>query len=527
MSKPNTFGSGLDQDKLTPGTASSTKNLSSYWATDTEKLYVENSDRTAWVEVPLTGGGATALSQLSDVQILLPPTGGQVLAYDSDLDFWHPATISGGGASTLDGLTDVEVLATPSDGQALIYDSINSIWKPQTLTSLYVLPFGFTTTPTSDETLLLHVFPEAVTFSDDWAGSRYYVGINPTSSFVMTILKNGSSVGTVTISTAGVATFVTTGTTVSFAAGDIFAITGPNTADATVGNVAISFSGIRLSSGTPSSSENPLIGTTTASGSSSVLSVSGIPANYDHLKVYVIGRSTASSESSVIGRVTFNNDTGTNYEFNRWNRFGSGDSGAANYIEMINVPNSAATAGFADSGIFEISNYADTAFSRAALGSTAVRDSGNRIPMMTSGWWNNTTSPITSIEVTLSSGNWAAGSKIWIYGVGGITSPSSTSSVPTSFSGSHTLALVNAEGYLRFTNSSAATITVPPNSSQAFVVGTIITIEGAGTGTLTFSPGAGVTLNSRDSALSLTGQYSVVQLKKIDTDVWTIIGDVS
>lgn len=110
----------------------------------------------------------------------------------------------------------------------------------------YNVPMGFTSTPLAGEILLLHVFPEAVTFPDDWAGAESYVGVNPTTDPVaFDIKKNGGSVGTVSITAAGVVTFTTSGTTVAFAAGDVLSVHGPGTADATIANVALTFVGDR------------------------------------------------------------------------------------------------------------------------------------------------------------------------------------------------------------------------------------------------------------------------------------------
>jgi hypothetical protein len=90
-----------------------------------------------------------------------------------------------------------------------------------------------------------------------------------------------------------------------------------------------------------------------------------------------------------------------------------------------------------------------------------------------------------------------------------------------------TLALTDADSYIRTTNGSAVTITVPPNSSVAFNIGTEIDVIQAGAGQVTFAAGGGVTVNSAASLLSLTGQYSAAVLKKVDTDEWDLIGDLA
>lgn len=99
--------------------------------------------------------------------------------------------------------------------------------------------------------------------------------------------------------------------------------------------------------------------------------------------------------------------------------------------------------------------------------------------------------------------------------------------VPTTQTGtSYTAAMADAQGYIRFTNASSITFTIPPNSSIPFPVGTEITFEQAGAGALSVAAGSGVTINSRASDLTLAGQYAVAAVKKVDTDTWTLGGDM-
>lgn len=77
----------------------------------------------------------------------------------------------------------------------------------------------------------------------------------------------------------------------------------------------------------------------------------------------------------------------------------------------------------------------------------------------------------------------------------------------------------------------ARTYTVPPNSSVAFNIGTIIGLVSTGAGTITVDPGAGVTLNSVIAQAS-TGNRTVLAggmalLYKVGTNVWNLTGDIS
>lgn len=91
---------------------------------------------------------------------------------------------------------------------------------------------------------------------------------------------------------------------------------------------------------------------------------------------------------------------------------------------------------------------------------------------------------------------------------------------------SYTAVIGDANGYIRFTNGSPVTFTIPPNSSVAFPVDTVIEMEQAGAGALTVAAGSGVTINSRGTDLTLAGQYGVAALKKVATDTWTLTGDL-
>lgn len=77
-----------------------------------------------------------------------------------------------------------------------------------------------------------------------------------------------------------------------------------------------------------------------------------------------------------------------------------------------------------------------------------------------------------------------------------------------------------------FTNASAVTATVPPNSSVAFPIGTEIDLIQSGAGRVTVAPGAGVTIDSNGSNLSLLGQYTSASLIKTATNTWILTGSI-
>lgn len=91
----------------------------------------------------------------------------------------------------------------------------------------------------------------------------------------------------------------------------------------------------------------------------------------------------------------------------------------------------------------------------------------------------------------------------------------------------YTLVLADSGKVIETNNASANTLTVPPNSSVAFPVGVQITVLQTGAGQTTLVAGSGVTVNSADGNLKITGQWSAATLLKRATDTWVAIGDLS
>jgi hypothetical protein len=87
---------------------------------------------------------------------------------------------------------------------------------------------------------------------------------------------------------------------------------------------------------------------------------------------------------------------------------------------------------------------------------------------------------------------------------------------------SYTLALTDESKLVQMNSASATTVTVPPNSSVSFAVGSVVDVQMFGTGSVTIAPGAGVTLDS-PGGLTITRQFAVIRLQKIATDTWTVM----
>ena len=75
-------------------------------------------------------------------------------------------------------------------------------------------------------------------------------------------------------------------------------------------------------------------------------------------------------------------------------------------------------------------------------------------------------------------------------------------------------------------NAASIALTIPPNSSVAYGIGTQINIMQLGAGTVTITAGAGVTLRSAGSKLKTDAQYAVATCAKIATDTWVVVGNL-
>lgn len=91
---------------------------------------------------------------------------------------------------------------------------------------------------------------------------------------------------------------------------------------------------------------------------------------------------------------------------------------------------------------------------------------------------------------------------------------------------SYTLSLSDRDKIVELNNSASITLTVPPNSSIAFPVGSSVTILQTGTGQVTVVGGSGVTVNA-NPGLKLSGQWAAATLVKRATDTWILLGNTT
>ena len=97
---------------------------------------------------------------------------------------------------------------------------------------------------------------------------------------------------------------------------------------------------------------------------------------------------------------------------------------------------------------------------------------------------------------------------------------------PNTQTANYTLVLGDSGKAVEMSNAASRTITIPPNSSVAFPVGTVIELARTGTGAVTVVAGSGVTVRNSAAVLTLRAQYSVASIRKRATDEWIIAGDL-
>jgi len=141
--------------------------------------------------------------------------------------------------------------------------------------------------------------------------------------------------------------------------------------------------------------------------------------------------------------------------------------------------------------------------------------------LITRDWWQNPNVPIAG-PITIN---------------GSLTTDNTTADevgykgLPQNSQGNYTLVLTDAGKYIANT-SSGTTVTVPPNSSVAFPVGTVVTIVNQnGAGNMFIAQGVGVTITLAGTSTTGTrtlaggaGLYSVATLLKIATNDWVASG---
>lgn len=128
--------------------------------------------------------------------------------------------------------------------------------------------------------------------------------------------------------------------------------------------------------------------------------------------------------------------------------------------------------------------------------------------------------PLLSLSSPLNDGDvlvWSASLGAWIN--------RQEAAVQTQTSSTWTPLLADAGTYNRFTFGGTTTVSIEPEATTDFAVGTEIHCVQASTGAISFEGLSGVIINVQDSCLAQTsGQGAVVTLKKVGSDEWDLFG---
>ena len=163
------------------------------------------------------------------------------------------------------------------------------------------------------------------------------------------------------------------------------------------------------------------IATATGTGSSNTITFSSIPSTYQHLQIRSLSKTTTAGTANATYTLQFNSDTGSNYT--RHALIGDGAtvsaSGAASQTSIRAGGNTEANSTniFAVS-IVDILDYANTNKYKTVRSLFGSDLNGSGEVNFRSGAWMST-SAVTSITLTTSSGNFSTTSTFALYGIKG------------------------------------------------------------------------------------------------------------
>lgn len=158
------------------------------------------------------------------------------------------------------------------------------------------------------------------------------------------------------------------------------------------------------------------IATTTLGSTASVITFSSIPSTYTDLRLVWTVRSSAGGNFPL---VTFNNDTGSNYSWTRL--FGDGTSAQVNIntsrsgIGILWMTEVSSASNVFNLLTLDVFSYAGST-NKTSLTTASADKNGSGTVERTVALWQST-SAINRLDLTASSGTFAAGTTATIYGI--------------------------------------------------------------------------------------------------------------
>lgn len=177
---------------------------------------------------------------LGGADVTLAANQGVFLWYDSTSSRWRMIGASsggGGGVTTFVALTD----AFTFSGNGRKFAQVNS---GETALAAFEIPYAISVfvpgIMTNAQLVYTFIAIEDIKLVSGATGSQAKSGIASTGNVHFDVKKNGSDLGDVVFNVSTAGTF-TVGSDIDLAAGDLFQVYGPATADATLADVSITF----------------------------------------------------------------------------------------------------------------------------------------------------------------------------------------------------------------------------------------------------------------------------------------------
>jgi hypothetical protein len=144
------------------------------------------------------------------------------------------------------------------------------------------------------------------------------------------------------------------------------------------------------------------------------MSVSAIPQTGRDLIIAISSRGTTTTPG---GRIRFNGDTGNNYVWEQWSRYGVGTGNPSSYIQGFEACRSDAAANNFSNDEMRIAEYASTAKHKqlkGVLATYAQTVNPKTVSQEVCGVWQSL-APITDFVVFPATGNFLAGTRLTTY----------------------------------------------------------------------------------------------------------------